>query len=229
MRSVNDWDDHAYAYARPIGIRRAVCLLVACGTWLSAPGTNLTGMSDRPVFHTLALDCPDPRALAAFYVDLLGYTVSPDSDDEWVTITGARAADELPALARPPAADVAEERRPSAGARRLLHHRHRFRTPATACARWPCDRPGQPAHPIAAPRLPGVRRPSRAPVLPVPTHPRRLVTAPVHSLRPGESNRHRGDPGPTHGSAASHYHATRIAERGPVGGARTSTNYPWPR
>ena len=45
-------------------------------------------MSDRPVFHTLALDCPEPRALAAFYTELLGYDVSPDSDDEWVTITG---------------------------------------------------------------------------------------------------------------------------------------------
>jgi predicted enzyme related to lactoylglutathione lyase len=45
-------------------------------------------MSDRPVFHTFAFDCPDPRALAAFYADLLGYAVSPDSEDDWVTITG---------------------------------------------------------------------------------------------------------------------------------------------
>lgn len=56
--------------------------------WLSATLTNLGGMSDRPVFHTLALDCQDPRTLAASYVDLLGYAVSGDSDDDWVTITG---------------------------------------------------------------------------------------------------------------------------------------------
>ncbi|WP_435201306.1 VOC family protein [Janibacter sp. GS2] len=45
-------------------------------------------MSDRPVFHTLALDCADPRTVAGFYVELLGYAVSADSDDDWVTITG---------------------------------------------------------------------------------------------------------------------------------------------
>lgn len=49
---------------------------------------NLRGMSDRPVFHTLALNCPDPRTLAAFYVDLFGYAVSTDSNDGVVTITG---------------------------------------------------------------------------------------------------------------------------------------------
>jgi catechol 2,3-dioxygenase-like lactoylglutathione lyase family enzyme len=44
-------------------------------------------MSDRPVFHTFAFDCPDPRGLAAFYAGLLGYVVADDADD-WVTITG---------------------------------------------------------------------------------------------------------------------------------------------
>ena len=48
----------------------------------------LTSMSDRPVFDTFAFDCPDPRALAGFYVELLGYSVSPESEDDWVTITG---------------------------------------------------------------------------------------------------------------------------------------------
>ena len=49
---------------------------------------SVAGMTDRPVFHTFAFDCPDPRALAVFYLELLGYSLSPDSDDEWVTITG---------------------------------------------------------------------------------------------------------------------------------------------
>jgi predicted enzyme related to lactoylglutathione lyase len=44
-------------------------------------------MSDRPVFHTFAFDCPDPLALADFYARLLGYAVS-DVADDWVTITG---------------------------------------------------------------------------------------------------------------------------------------------
>ena len=31
-----------------------------------------------------AVDCPDPRALAAFYSSITGWPVSPDSDDDWV-------------------------------------------------------------------------------------------------------------------------------------------------
>ena len=31
-----------------------------------------------------ALDCPDPRALAAFYASITGWPVSSDSDDDWV-------------------------------------------------------------------------------------------------------------------------------------------------
>jgi catechol 2,3-dioxygenase-like lactoylglutathione lyase family enzyme len=34
------------------------------------------------------LDCPDPRALAAFYADVLGMQVNEDSDD-WVVIGAA--------------------------------------------------------------------------------------------------------------------------------------------
>jgi catechol 2,3-dioxygenase-like lactoylglutathione lyase family enzyme len=33
----------------------------------------------------LVIDCPDPRALAAFYADLLGMRITYDSDD-WVVI-----------------------------------------------------------------------------------------------------------------------------------------------
>jgi catechol 2,3-dioxygenase-like lactoylglutathione lyase family enzyme len=32
------------------------------------------------------LDCPDPRALAAFYAEILGMRVNEDTDGEWVVI-----------------------------------------------------------------------------------------------------------------------------------------------
>ncbi|GAU68555.1 hypothetical protein SSP35_08_00490 [Streptomyces sp. NBRC 110611] len=35
----------------------------------------------------VALDCPDPRALAGFYAEMLGWQVTAD-DDEWVEIAG---------------------------------------------------------------------------------------------------------------------------------------------
>lgn len=35
-----------------------------------------------------ALDCPDPRALAAFYAAVLDWEVDPESDDEWVELIG---------------------------------------------------------------------------------------------------------------------------------------------
>ncbi|AWK09005.1 glyoxalase [Streptomyces spongiicola] len=38
---------------------------------------------------TVVLDCADPRALAAFYAEILGAGVEPDGDD-WVTLTGYR-------------------------------------------------------------------------------------------------------------------------------------------
>jgi predicted enzyme related to lactoylglutathione lyase len=38
---------------------------------------------------TIALDTPDPRGLASFYAELLGWTVDEDSsDDEWVNVRG---------------------------------------------------------------------------------------------------------------------------------------------
>ena len=44
---------------------------------------------------TVVLDCPDPRALAAFYCELLGMHVVADEDD-WVTV---RTDSDAPALA----------------------------------------------------------------------------------------------------------------------------------
>ena len=43
-------------------------------------------MSHTPVatLSLTALDCPDPRALAAFYSSITGWPVSADSDDDWV-------------------------------------------------------------------------------------------------------------------------------------------------
>jgi len=32
------------------------------------------------------LDCPDPRALAAFYAEILGMRVNEDTDGDWVVI-----------------------------------------------------------------------------------------------------------------------------------------------
>ncbi|MGX1758760.1 VOC family protein [Streptomyces lydicus] len=38
-------------------------------------------------FDVVALDCPDPRALADFYAEMLGWQVT-DEDEEWVEIAG---------------------------------------------------------------------------------------------------------------------------------------------
>jgi predicted enzyme related to lactoylglutathione lyase len=42
-----------------------------------------------PTFGAVALDCPDPLALAGFYREVLGWAAEPDSneDGEWVTLT----------------------------------------------------------------------------------------------------------------------------------------------
>ena len=41
--------------------------------------------------QVVVLDTPDPRGLAAFYAQLLGWEVDPDDDDDWVTIRGEGA------------------------------------------------------------------------------------------------------------------------------------------
>jgi len=48
------------------------------------------GKSSGIRYGTFALDTADPRGLAAFYADLLGWEVDPDSDDEWVVVQGDR-------------------------------------------------------------------------------------------------------------------------------------------
>ncbi|GGJ83808.1 glyoxalase [Pilimelia anulata] len=40
--------------------------------------------------HSIVLDCPDPRALAAFYAELTGLSVV-DADDDWVTLRAGDA------------------------------------------------------------------------------------------------------------------------------------------
>ena len=45
----------------------------------TAPDTTLT-------LDVVAFDCPDARALGAFYAGLLGWEVEDDSDDDWVTL-----------------------------------------------------------------------------------------------------------------------------------------------
>jgi predicted enzyme related to lactoylglutathione lyase len=40
-----------------------------------------------PTFGSVALDCPDPAALAAFYARLLDWPLTPDAgDDEWINL-----------------------------------------------------------------------------------------------------------------------------------------------
>ncbi|MEU4774890.1 VOC family protein [Micromonospora sp. NPDC023644] len=56
--------------------------------------------------RTVVIDCPDPRALAGFYSELLGLPVDADaSDDDWVVIAGSghRLAFQAAPHLRPPA------------------------------------------------------------------------------------------------------------------------------
>ncbi|UOY01078.1 VOC family protein [Blastococcus sp. PRF04-17] len=45
-------------------------------------------MADVPLgrLEKTVLDCPDPRALAAFYGEILGMGVNEDTDGDWVVI-----------------------------------------------------------------------------------------------------------------------------------------------
>jgi catechol 2,3-dioxygenase-like lactoylglutathione lyase family enzyme len=58
--------------------------------------------------RSVVIDCPDPRALAAFYGKVLGATVAHDSDD-WVTLAGGPGQ---PRLAFQLASDLREPRWP---------------------------------------------------------------------------------------------------------------------
>jgi catechol 2,3-dioxygenase-like lactoylglutathione lyase family enzyme len=47
----------------------------------------MTSDTPRPVLDLVVLDCPDARALAAFYAEILGWEVDEDaSDDDWVNL-----------------------------------------------------------------------------------------------------------------------------------------------
>ena len=50
---------------------------------LSVPRGNVAGMIGK--LHAIAFDCPDPKALADFYSELLGLPVTY-VDDDWVSI-----------------------------------------------------------------------------------------------------------------------------------------------
>jgi catechol 2,3-dioxygenase-like lactoylglutathione lyase family enzyme len=63
---------------------------------VSADGLENAGMVGR--LEKTVLDCPDPRALAAFYAAVLGMRVNEDSDD-WVVI-GLRQGDRQLAFQR---------------------------------------------------------------------------------------------------------------------------------
>ncbi len=45
-----------------------------------------TAAPPRPVLDLVVLDCPDARALGAFYAQVLGWQVEDSSDDDWVTL-----------------------------------------------------------------------------------------------------------------------------------------------
>jgi catechol 2,3-dioxygenase-like lactoylglutathione lyase family enzyme len=62
------------------------------------------------ILRTVVIDCPDPRALAGFYAELLGLPVSYDDEDEWVVIGGEPG--QQPRLAFQQAPDLREPRWP---------------------------------------------------------------------------------------------------------------------
>jgi catechol 2,3-dioxygenase-like lactoylglutathione lyase family enzyme len=67
--------------------------------------------------HSTVIDCPDPRALAAFYTELLGMHVVRD-DDDWVTI---RTDSDAPAIAFQRAPELQEPRWPDPGRPQQFH------------------------------------------------------------------------------------------------------------
>jgi catechol 2,3-dioxygenase-like lactoylglutathione lyase family enzyme len=52
----------------------------------SPPSIPAPGAGIRPRLDLVVLDCPDPRALGAFYAEILGWGVEDGSDDEWVSL-----------------------------------------------------------------------------------------------------------------------------------------------
>ena len=68
---------------------------------------------------TVVIDCPDPRALAGFYCELLGmHLVADDDGDDWVTI---RTDSDAPAVAFQKVADFRPPRWPDAAHPQQFH------------------------------------------------------------------------------------------------------------
>jgi catechol 2,3-dioxygenase-like lactoylglutathione lyase family enzyme len=67
----------------------------------------MTGMIGK--LRSVVIDCPEPRALAAFYAELLGLPVTYDEEDEWVVIGGGLGR---PRVAFQQAPDLREPRWP---------------------------------------------------------------------------------------------------------------------
>lgn len=67
--------------------------------------------------HSTVIDCPDPRALAGFYCELLGMHVVK-SDDDWVTI---RNDSDAPAIAFQLAPKLQEPRWPDEARPQQFH------------------------------------------------------------------------------------------------------------
>jgi predicted enzyme related to lactoylglutathione lyase len=70
-----------------------------------------------PRFHSVALDCPDPTALAGFYARLLDWP-APTADDEWVTLA---APGDGPTIAFQRAAGFVAPTWPSPEVQQQLH------------------------------------------------------------------------------------------------------------
>lgn len=54
-----------------------------------------------PLLDLVVLDCPDARALAAFYSTILGWPAEDDSSDDWVTLRPPGAEPEQGRASRP--------------------------------------------------------------------------------------------------------------------------------
>ena len=76
-------------------------------------------MSDAavPRFHSVAIDCPDPAALSAFYARLLDWPV-PSDDGEWVTLQAPGGG---PTIAFQQAAGFVAPTWPAADVQQQLH------------------------------------------------------------------------------------------------------------
>jgi catechol 2,3-dioxygenase-like lactoylglutathione lyase family enzyme len=68
-------------------------------TAASEPAPQPGAVHPRAVLDVVAVDCPDARALAGFYAGILGWEVTEDSEDDWVTIVPPGAGEGAQSLA----------------------------------------------------------------------------------------------------------------------------------